>query len=227
MNPPANFDRLARVYRWLEALTFGPLLMRSRCAFLSDVRTCRSALVLGDGDGRFTARLLAANPHVQIDAVDASPAMLRALERNAGLNVARVRTHSADARTWQPLRADYDLVATHFFLDCLTTEEVTALAARLRACVAPDARWIVSDFALPPNQFGYLIGRPLVAALYRAFGLLTGLVVRQLPDHRHALSAAGFAAPRVHRLLRGLLVSELWRPAPPGDPAAKAGKTLL
>ncbi|MDR3451945.1 MAG: class I SAM-dependent methyltransferase [Rhodoferax sp.] len=227
MNPPANFDRLARVYRWLEALTFGPLLMRSRCAFLHDMSTCRTALVLGDGDGRFTARLLAANPLVQIDAVDASPAMLRALQRNAGPNFARVRSYAADARTWQPLRADYALVTTHFFLDCLTTEEVSALATRLRSCIAPDARWIVSEFTLPPNQFGRLIARPLVAALYRAFGLLTGLAVRQLPNHRHALSAAGFALAREHRLLSGLLVSELWRLAPPGDPAAQAGKTLL
>jgi SAM-dependent methyltransferase len=227
MNPPANFDRLARVYEWLEASTFGPLLMHARCTFLGDLRPCRLALVLGDGDGRFTTRLLAANPAIQINAVDASPAMLRALERNAGPNAARVRTYAADARTWQPPHADYDLVVTNFFLDCLTTEEVAGLATRLRTCVTPDAQWIISEFSLPPGPFGGLIARPLVAALYLAFGLLTGLRVRWLPDHRHALAAAGFTLAREQRLLRGLLVSELWILVPPSNPTGQASKRLL
>ncbi|HVZ85010.1 MAG TPA: class I SAM-dependent methyltransferase, partial [Terracidiphilus sp.] len=167
MSAPANFDRLARAYRWMEAASFGPFLMRARCAFLAETASAQHALVLGDGDGRFTARLLAANPSVLIDAIDASPAMLAALLRNAGPHAARVTIHCTDIRTWQPA-ARYDLIVTHFFLDCLSTAEVAALAARLRACAAPGALWLVSDFAIPANLFGRAIAHPLVAALYRA-----------------------------------------------------------
>lgn len=216
MTAPANFNRLARAYRWMEAVTFGPFLMRARCAFLAEAARSSRALVLGDGDGRFTARLLAANPAMQIDAVDASPAMLRQLQRNAGPNANRVRTHIADARTWHP-QARYDLIATHFFLDCLTTAEVAALAARLRLAAAPNAPWLVSDFAIPTSS-ARLVARPLVAVLYRAFGLLTGLRIRRLPNHNSALAAAGFTLSRRQARLAGLLVSQLW--TAPSEPAS-------
>jgi SAM-dependent methyltransferase len=212
MSAPPDFNRLARAYRWMEAVTFGPFLMRARCAFLAETTRSRRALILGDGDGRFTARLLAANPTVLIDAVDASPAMLQQLLRNAAPHAARVHTHIADARTFQP-PGNYDLIASHFFLDCLTTAEVAALSARLRAGAAPGALWLVSDFAIPLGPVR-LVAAPLVAALYRAFGLLTGLRIRSLPDHRSALATAGFRLAVKRNLLAGILVSELWTPAP-------------
>ena len=83
MNRQPDFNRLARCYRWLERLTFGDALWRCRCAFLDETRSSRVALALGDGDGRFTARLLEVNPTIHVDAVDSSDAMLRELLRNA------------------------------------------------------------------------------------------------------------------------------------------------
>lgn len=207
-----NFDRLAKVYRWMEFATFGPLLARCRVAFLGEVHSARRALVLGDGDGRFTAELLRVNPRVQIEAVDASLAMLEALKGRAGANADRVRETRIDARNWKPAEAPFDLVATHFFLDCLTTEEVRALAAKVREAVSPSAAWIVSEFAIPESWFGQWVAYPLVWLFYRAFGLLTGLEIRSLPDHQAALRDAGFKLGERRRWLRGLLVSEMWRP---------------
>jgi ubiquinone/menaquinone biosynthesis C-methylase UbiE len=205
------FDKLASVYRWMEYLSFGPALARCRTEFLAHLMQCRNALVIGDGDGRFTARLLETNPAIQVDAIDASPAMLQALVRRAGKSVARVRTEVADARAWLSTSAEpYDLVVTHFFLDCLTTEEVRSLAERIRFASAPNTLWVVSEFAVPRTLFGRMIARPLVSALYRAFGLLTGLEIRALPDHARSLAESGFSVAARRARLRGLLVSELW-----------------
>lgn len=206
----ADFNRLARIYRWMEYATFGPWLWWCRCVFLAELGGCRRAAILGDGDGRFTAKLLAANPDLEIDAVDASEAMLRSLERRAGRHADRLRTHCTDARDWQPGASGYDLIVTHFFLDCLTTAEVRALAAKMRNAAAPAARWLISEFAQPERGLGRAAGRSIVWLLYRAFGLLTGLEVRTLPDHRAALHDAGFAVERRRAWLGGLLVSELW-----------------
>ena len=208
--PAANFDRLARLYRWMELLTFGLWLERCRSTSLAQLANCRRALVLGDGDGRFTARLLGVNPHVEVDAVDSSPAMLRALLRRTRSHAARVRTHCADARGWQPPHQSYDLVVTHFFLDCLSTEEIHSLAHRVRRAVCPAAMWVVSEFAIPESRFGRLVAQPVVWLLYRAFGLLTGLTVRSLPNHRAALGAAGFRLNNRREWLLGLLISETW-----------------
>jgi SAM-dependent methyltransferase len=206
-----NFDHLARIYRWMELLSFGALLSRCRNTFLPELGAARRALVLGDGDGRFTAELLRVNPRVRIDAVDASPAMLDALLSRAKANSCRVSVYCEDAREWQPANGKYDLVVTHFFLDCLTTKECTALAASLRGAVSPAGFWIVSEFAVPEGWFGRLVARPLIWLLYRAFGALTGLTIRSLPDYQIALRGAGFSLARQRTRLCGLLVSEMWR----------------
>ena len=206
-----NFDKLARIYRWMEYLSFGPALWRCRCAFLGNTAHCRNALVIGDGDGRFTARLLETNSTIRVHAVDASPAMLHALMRRAGANVDRVRTTAMDARAWQPSQSEpFDLVVTHFFLDCLTTEEVKTLAQKIHAASAPGMEWVVSEFVVSRSFFGRMVAGPLVAALYLAFGILTGLRVRAMPDYAAALSKAGFSLSRRNSRLGGLLASELW-----------------
>ncbi len=209
MKRASNFDRLARAYAFLEAITFGPFLHQARCAFLADLRSSRQALVLGDGDGRFTARLLSENSTVLVDAVDLSAAMLDRLQHNAGPHRDRILLHQADARLWQPDKC-YDLIATHFFLDCLTTREVAELAQKLRRGALPGCRWILSDFAIPPGLFGRLVARPLISALYSAFRLLTDLRVTRLPDYQSALAHSGFVRTAQHRGLRGLLIAEIW-----------------
>jgi SAM-dependent methyltransferase len=216
MSTAPNFNRLAPLYRWMEYASFGPWLWWCRSAFLPDLSACRHALVLGDGDGRFTARLLHINPAIRILAVDASPAMLCALERRAAPHAARLRVECSDLRAWQPPpdAPHYDLIVTHFFLDCLTTEECTALATKLSRAVAPDARWVLSEFAIPRSAAGRVIAGAIVGALYRAFGWMTGLAVRRLPQYESALHAAGFARQKRRDWLGGLLTSQLWTPVP-------------
>ena len=210
---PANFDRLARVYRWLEWFTFGPILWRCRCAFLELMKDSHVALIIGDGDGRFTARLLKRNSKIRIQAIDSSEAMLHQLLQRARGNSDRVRAAVADARVPSSLSRSFDLVVTHFFLDCLTTTEVESLAQDLRGKLKPGAQWIVSEFAVPENLYGRLFAQPLISALYLAFGVLTGLKIRRLPRHRDALNRTGFVLIQERKWLRGLLVSEVWRAA--------------
>ena len=211
MNPTPNFDPLAKPYRWLEYLTFGPYLQRTRTHFLNELTHCRHALVLGDGDGRFTAQLLRINPQVQIHAVDASPKMLAALQKSAGSNANRISTEAADLRHWQPSPdTRYDLIATHFVLDCLTTEEIAHLAQRLISSIAPGAQWLISDFAVPENALGRGIAKSLIRLLYLAFRLLTNLRITHLPDYPQSLTQAGWRLQRDFPHLGGLLVSQIW-----------------
>jgi SAM-dependent methyltransferase len=223
MNPPRqpappNFDLIARPYRWLEYLTFGPALTRCRNHFLPELADRRSALALGDGDGRFLARLLAINPQLHADAVDISPAMLRLLARRAVSATpaagTRLHTHHADALTFDPT-GPYDLIVTHFFLDCLTPPELVALIARLTPHLTPNALWLVSDFRIPSGLLR-LPAHILVRSLYLAFRLCTGLRTTRLPDHASALHSAGFTRIAQSLSLAGLLTTELWTypPAP-------------
>ncbi len=155
------------------------------------------------------------NATIKIDAADSSATMLRALLRRAGRDAERVRSSCMDAREWQPQDAIYDLVVTHFFLDCLSAEEIETLAEHVRGAASPAARWVVSEFAIPHGWFGRLVAAPLVWVLYRAFGLLTGLSIRSLPDYVAALQKAGFTLQARRSWLNGLLVSEKWEHASP------------
>ncbi len=212
---PASFDSIARPYRWLEYLTFGPYLERCRFHFLDQLSTRRRALILGDGDGRFTARLLAANPQINIDAVDSSASMLHLLtERAAQLGPSaaqRLRTIHCEVQVLPPESGHYDLVVTHFFLDCLAGDDLSALVAKIHPQLVPGANWLVSEFAIPPTQPAAAIARTVIATLYRAFRILTGLKTQRLPDYVRAFRQSGFSITGRKSFLGGLLVAELWR----------------
>jgi SAM-dependent methyltransferase len=211
-----NFNHLAQIYRWIEYLTFGPSLWRCRIHFLPQLAHCRRALILGDGDGRFTARLLRENSHLEVTAVDSSPRMIQSLQQASANLAARLTTEVADLRVWKPVGfAGYDLVVTHFFLDCLTSREVRDLAVRLTPAIEPNALWLVSEFAIPSTLFGRTIAAPLVWLLYRAFRLITNLGQRRLPDHGTALAECGWSLQLEDKHLKGLLLSQLWQHRPP------------
>lgn len=224
----ANFDRLARPYRWLEYLSFGPMLMRCRCEYLAELLACRHALVLGDGDGRFLARLLAAVPELDAHVIDSSAAMLGVLSRRVAAIDAghRVTIHQVDALDFEPPAGSYDLVVSHFFLDCFDDREAASLIAGIAPHMLPNALWVVSDFAVPVSSgwriWPSLVARGIVRLLYSIFGLATGLRIRSLPDYS--------AAMRTHQLIRkahrpwlsGLLISELWTLNPGRAPAPRS-----
>ena len=216
----ADFDYVARPYRWLEFLTLGRSLEHCRLHFLPHLTDRTNALVFGDGDGRFLARLLQQNSTVHADAVDSSSVMLRLLRerchRASASAAIRLTTHHAEALTYlaedlpaATSRVPYDLVVTHFFLDCLTSREVAQLASEITPRLAPGALWVVSDFTIPPGAMRLPVTL-LVRALYLAFRVLTGLQISRLPEHGAALTAAGFTLSSRHISLFGVLTSELW-----------------
>jgi SAM-dependent methyltransferase len=213
MTRQPNFNVIARPYRWLEYLTLGCALERCRLHFLPRLLDCRHALVLGDGDGRFLARLYAANPTLRAIAVDTSSTMLELLRRRCETAAFAARTglrtcnysaleHATSSQT--------DLVVAHFFFDCLTQSELDALIARIAKHARPDALWLISDFRIPsgPMRLPALI---LVRALYLAFRTLTGLRTTHLPNHATPLRDAGLTRIDHHYSFAGLLTTELWQ----------------
>lgn len=211
---PANFDRVARFYRWAEYASLGPVLQRVRTHFLAQTSACRSALLLGDGDGRFAASLLQGNPEIHATAVDSSARMLDLLRARCSFAPARLNTVQTQLESFTPTGRPSDLVSTQFVLDCLSQADVDRLIARVAAAAATPCLWIVSDFGDFRSAALRPLGRAYVQALYAAFRLLTGLRVYRIPAHAPALAAAGFRPIARRERLGGLLFTELWeRPA--------------
>jgi ubiquinone/menaquinone biosynthesis C-methylase UbiE len=216
-----NFDLIARPYRWLEHLTLGRTLERCRLHYLPNLLQQRQALILGDGDGRFLAQLLARNPRLQADAVDTSATMLQLLRKRCELSApnasVRLQTHHANALTFSIETKSYDLVVTHFLLDCLTQPELEDLITRITPSLTPGALWLVSDFRIPGGPMR-LPAKFIVRALYLAFRVLTGLRTTHLPSHTTPLTKAGLTQIAHHYHLAGLLFTELWQTTPTSLP---------
>ena len=221
-----NFDPVARLYCWAEYLSLGPLLQRTRVHFLPQLSECRSAFVLGDGDGRFLARLLAQNPSLHALAIDTSAAMLSLLQQRCPPAIGRLRVQQASALTAAP-PDNVDLIVTHFFLDCLTQAEVDELAKRIATQSQPETLWLLSDFQVPPSGAARPLARLYIRALYFVFRLLTGLRIQSLPNPQAALSHAGFTRIAQHQRLFGVIYTELWQREKTSDnPGAPSSRRL-
>lgn len=204
-----DFDYVASVYRWAEYLALGSQLQSTRKHFLSALNERRHALILGDGDGRFLASLLRSNRSLSATAVDTSKRMLRLLKKRCAEMDSRLVTMQATAQSVQP-SACTDLIVSHFFLDCLTQQEVDSLVAQIANCCRPGTWWLISEFQIPPRSPWRFFAKTYIRMLYFAFFVTTGLCVRQLPETRMPLSSSGFERVAYHQSLGGLLYSEIW-----------------
>ncbi len=206
-----NADPIARWYRVFEYAALGRSLEKRRFAFLDTVSDAKTALVLGDGDGRFLHRLITRNPQMYIDAVDSSAAMLSLARRRIEGRPHRAVLRHADALTVAFPRSDYDLIVTHFFLDCFKQSDCERLIARIAQRAAPQSCWLISEFREPASGPARYWARLWIGICYLFFRLTTGLAVSRLPDYAPALERCGYRLERQQISGTGILVSELWR----------------
>ena len=203
---------MAPVYRPLEWVLAGRLLQRCRTAFLPQLQGCRRALLLGEGPGRFLRELVNACPDVEVTVLERSPGMIREAERLLDArHRSRVRFEVAEIRNWNPPESTYDLIATHFFLDCFCQSEVAQIVERVSQGATSEAHWVVADFQVPRRGWRRARARLIHRAMYAFFRATTDLTGDRVTAPDPYLRSAGFrAAGRLHFSL-GLLYAALWR----------------
>lgn len=216
-----NCNFIAALYRPLEYARFGRKLETCRFALLPRLNGVQKALILGEGDGRFAARLAERYPHIIADVFDTSREMIRIAERRlracGAARLATISFHRGDATAVSFPQHDYDLVATHFFFDVFSTDELSPLIHRVKQSLRPGGVWLVSEFDLPPSGAPRLLARFWIRVMYLFFRCATGLRNQHLPDWRQQLANAGFRPQAQQSLANGFLVSELWEHVPDGQ----------
>lgn len=204
-----NFDRLAPFYRTMERFTAGDKLQHCRVAFLGEIPEPRKVLLAGEGHGRFLPECVKRFPAARIVVVDASQRMLEIAA--AQVNSKRVEFVLADFLKWQGPPGEFDLIVSHFFLDCFPPNELAAVVRKLGELAAPQAEWLLADFEIAPAGPARWRSRLIVATLYRFFRLVTGLKAAALIPPDRDLEKAGFTRHRRITSDWGLLKSEWWR----------------
>jgi ubiquinone/menaquinone biosynthesis C-methylase UbiE len=215
---PANFDWLAPHYRWMEWILAGPKLQRCRAAFLNGLPAPRHALIVGQGHGRFVVELLRRHPQARCTCVDSSRRMIEVTRRRLaahGLDAGRVEFVHADILRWTPPRAAYDLVVTHFVLDCFRREQLARVVPSLAEAATPEARWLLADFHEPPAGIAKWRARAILEMMYLFFRWAADLPASELTAPDAMLTQCGFKLCERRTFEWGLLHSDLWigRPA--------------
>lgn len=209
-----SFDLLAPHYRWMEIVLAGEKLQRCRTAFLDRVAGTENVLILGEGNGRFLLECRRKLPRAKIVCVDASAGMLAAAQKRlAGQGDDRrgIDFICADALAWRPPEIEFDLIVTHFFLDCFRREQLELLIGKMARSAAPRANWLLGDFQCAEAGLRRHRSRLILWSMYRFFRVVTHLSAKSLTPPDDFLQKHGFVLRE--RLVRdwGLLHSDWWQ----------------
>jgi ubiquinone/menaquinone biosynthesis C-methylase UbiE len=209
-----SFDRLAPHYTWMEAVLAGRRLQRCRVTWLEALTGCADILILGVGHGHFLQRCAQRLPDARIVSVDASAGMLAQARRRAeeaGIAMAQLSFVHARLPEWQPPANGFDAIVTHFFLDCFAPDELGMVIGSLAAAARPEARWLVSDFAVPSRGLARQRAKAVHALMYQFFRRVTRLPARRVTPPDPWLMEAGFRLTGRQSSEWGLLQADLWQ----------------
>lgn len=209
-----SFDILAPHYRWMEFVLAGEKLQRCRTAFLDEIPVARNILLLGEGHGRCLPECRRRFPGARITCVDSSAAMLDQARRRLirhELDTSLVEFVHADVLHWEPASQPYDLIVTHFFIDCFRSDQLERMIAGLGAATTPDASWLIADFQNAPSGLRRIRTRMILWAMYAFFRRVTRLPAQSLTKPDPYLERAGFALHRRTETEWGLLHSDWWK----------------
>lgn len=207
-----NFDRLAPFYQAMEWIAAGRKLQSCRMAFVGKIPAPNSVLLAGEGHGRFLPECLKRFPDARIMVVDSSRVMLEIARKKLENDcLERVEFIHADLERWQAPIGRFDLIVTHFFLDCFPFQSVAGIVRKLAEAAAPEAEWLLADFQIANGRFSRLRSRWILSLLYGFFRISCQLKARSLTPPDPFLKAAGFVMMDRREFDWGLLKSEWWR----------------
>lgn len=209
-----SFNWLAPHYRWMEWVLAGNKLQQCRTAFLPQQANSTNVLILGEGNGRFLVECRRILRSARIVCLDASERMLdlaRQRLHRSGLGTANVEFLTMDALTWAPPQHCFDLIVTHFFLDCFRSEQLGLLLPRLASSAGPEASWLLADFQIPQSGLARCRAVIIHRLMYWFFGVATRLPARRLTPPDPWLLAHGFQLRERRVTDWGLLRSDLWQ----------------
>lgn len=203
-----SFNRVAWIYRFLEVLVFGNELQKARLAFLDGIESPDRVLVVGEGNGRFLAEFVRLHPMAAVDCIEASSAMIRLAQARAASH--KVNFIQQDVRESVVARDSYDLIVTHFVLDCFAEGSLSLLIEKLSGGARRTSHWLVADFCEPPSGWRRCWARLLIAMMYQFFRVVAGIEATRLVDYAPVLRQAGFILKKERFSPDKMVRSQLW-----------------
>ena len=121
-----------------------------------------------------------------------------------------VRFLHRDITSWAAPEHYYDVVVTHFVLDCFPEAALAGIIKMLARAATADANWLLADFCAPRNEWARLRARGWLALMYLFFRVTARIEARELVDPTPFMQGEEFALVRQHLFQKGMLKSEMW-----------------
>jgi ubiquinone/menaquinone biosynthesis C-methylase UbiE len=198
----------------MEFVLAGEKLQRCRTAFLDQISAPKNILIWGEGNGRFLVQCRRKWRDARIVCADASERMLAlATERieRCGLDASGIEFVRSDVLEWEPpVEKVFDLVVTHFFLDCFRAEQLQQIVNALGLAARPNASWLLADFQTPVVGLQRWRAKAILKGMYLFFRIATRLPAQRLTSPDSYLTSNGFFLRERRVSEWGLLHSDLW-----------------
>lgn len=207
-----NFDFVASAYPLLEFASFGNALNEARDAFLRRTARAPHVLLIGEGNGRFLAKLLARKRGGSVTVIDSSPKMLRLLaKRIDGIRrYTELKLIDADFLLWSGEQAAYDAVVTHFFLDLFRPESQLRAVRKIIEVAKPEALWVDVDYRVTKTK---VLHRLLDWLQYRFDEIFSGVEADRQYDPLDHIIASGWSVEQERPFCGGRVSAQALRKA--------------
>lgn len=209
-----SFEVLAPIYRLMERVLAGGKLHHCRCAFLDRIPAPEKILILGEGPGRFVVECVRKFPQASITVVEESSGMIAQARANLAqrdLATDRITFVQADILQWEPPHSEFDLIATHFFLDCFRAEQLEVIVPTIGKAATANAQWLLADFQEAHSGWKRWRSRCILAIMYTFFRAVTRLPATSLTPPDLYLMREGLVLQERMEAEWGLLKSDWWK----------------
>ena len=208
MKKSVDFSVLAPIYDLLGSVVFMGALHKSQVELIQHIPNSEKVLILGGGTGKFLVDLLKANSFKSVTYVDVSPGMIsKAKKKLKRLDTGTEVNFICGGLEDIPVEK-YDLICTHYFLDCFEEGALSSVMLHLKSYMKADGKWHFSDFYL--DETSSFLRKRFVSFLYWFFRISCGLKVRSLADFTKAFKEINFKLEREKYFKKGLLRTAIY-----------------
>lgn len=210
-----GFDRIASIYDAVAGIASFNQINKSQLAFIANLSTQASCLIIGGGTGYFLQKLLEINTTIQVTYIEASAKMLALAQKRIERNIpdAAARVTFVCMRVENAPLNSYDVIVCNYFLDLFDEVHVNKLVSALKKQLNPQGLLYITDFHIPETNRFLKWGTQLgLAILYTLFRFGTKISATRLPQTEQILQDHGFSILVSEKYLRGILMCSLYKP---------------
>lgn len=208
-----GFNRIAPIYDAMTCLASFNQINKSQLAFLSQLSTQSTCLILGGGTGYFLQKLVEENKTIQITYVDASEKMIELAKKRMQSTIpdALERVTFVCKRVEDFVFDTYDVIVCNYFLDLFDESYIAILLQRFNQHLNKDALLYITDFSIPEKGLMHWTTKAGLKMLYVFFGWTTNLPTQKLSAIDKIVRGKGFYVLHTKSFLKGVLKCTVYK----------------